>query len=173
MPDIEARNEIMKTLYNAILQADEDYAHTAHLLLSKYRDDYREEEAQILEATTTIEELPEVIKEMVKDPEVSNLVKQYKKTDEQYTVEKSLVDLDDVIEKPELELADKQEKIDDLKDISAKLIANGGGVQSLGVVKEIGEKVAELTEDIEEREEMKVTKVKESTTSRKKRRRSY
>jgi uncharacterized protein YbcI len=170
MPDIETRNEIMKTLYNAILQADEDYANTAHLLLTRYQEEYIEEEAQILEEATIIDELPPEIKEIIKDPDINDLVKQYKKTDEQYTVEKSLVDLDDVIEKPELELEDKQEKLDDLKDISAKLIANGAS-NSLGVIQEIGEKVAELKTDIQEREDTRVGKQK--TTKRTRRRRSY
>lgn len=183
MPNIETRNEIMKTLYNAILQADEDYANIAHLLLTKYREDYLEEEEQIMETpfmeTSVIEVLPPEVEEIIKDPDVTNLVKQYKKTDEKYTIEKGLVDLDEIIEKPELEIVDKQEKLDNLKDISAKLIANEGGVQNLAVVKEIGEKVTELKMDLQEREDMesalmKNKKIKKrKPTKRRKRRRSY
>ena len=169
MPDANTKNQIMKVLHTSIMEADEDKAQATLLLLKKYEEDYIEEEVEMLESVEDTEDLPPAVREVVKDPDVADLVKQYQQSDEKFTVEKSLVDLDDIIEKPELEITDKQSKVDDLKDISAKLIATESA-QSLSIVKEVGEKIQELETDIKVEQEIKTTKKK---TKRTKRRRSY
>ena len=147
MPDINDKNTIMTILHDAIMEADEDKANTALLLLKKYEEEYVEEEVQMLDSVEDTEELPEEVKEVVKDPEVADLVKQFKKQEVKPTVEKSLVDLDEIIEQPELEVSDKQEKLDGLKEVSAKLIATDSK-ESMAIVQEVGVKMKELEEDI-------------------------
>tara|TARA_R110002051_G_C8504409_1_gene465325 strand:- start:13 stop:492 length:480 start_codon:yes stop_codon:yes gene_type:complete len=159
----------MKMLHAAIMEASEDKASTTLLLLRKYKEDFDEEQLEMLDAIESVEDLPQEVADIIKDPEVSDLVKQYQQSDEQFSVEKSLVDLDDIIEKPELELVDKQEKVDELKDITAKLISTGDK-QSLEIVKEVSEKVKELEVDIQLEQEMKTTK---KPSSRGRRRRTY
>ena len=97
MPDINDKNTIMTILHEAIMEADEDKANTTLLLLKKYEEEYVEEEVQMLDSVEDTEELPEEVKEVVKDPEVADLVKQFKKEEVKPTVEKSLVDLDEII----------------------------------------------------------------------------
>ena len=169
MPNTHTRNTIMKILHGAIMEASEDKATTVLHLLHKYREDFEEEQIESLDAIESIESLPQKVAEIVKDPDVMDLVKQYQQSDEQFSVEKSLVDLDDVIEKPELELVDKQEKVDELKDITAKLISTGDK-QSLEIVKEVSEKVKELEVDIKREQEMNT---KTESRSRGRRRRTY
>jgi len=147
MPDINDKNTIMTILHEAIMEADEDKANTVLLLLKKYEEEYVEEEVQMLDSIEDTEELPEEVKEVVKDPEVADLVKQFKKQEVKPTVEKSLVDLDEIIEQPELEVSDKQEKLDGLKEVSAKLIATDSK-ESMAIVQEVGIKMKELEEDI-------------------------
>ena len=169
MPDANTKNQIMNVLHTSIMEADEDKAQATLLLLKKYEEDYIEEEVEMLESVEDTEDLPPIVQEVVKDPDVADLVKQYQQSDEKFTVEKSLVDLDDIIEQPELEITDKQIKVDELKDVSAKLIATESA-ESLSIVKEVGEKIKELETDIKVEQEIKTTKKK---TKRTKRRRSY
>ncbi len=168
MPNTHTRNTIMKMLYGAIMEASEDKASAVLHLLHKYKEDYDEEQIELLDSIDDVEDLPQEVSNIIKDPDVGDLVKQYQQSDEQFSVEKGLVDLDDIIEKPELELVDKQEKVDELKDISAKLISTGDK-QSLEVVKEVAEKVIELEADIQLEQEIKSTK-KVSSRGRRRRR---
>ena len=174
MPDINDKNTIMTILHDAIMEADEDKANTALLLLKKYEEEYVEEEVQMLESVQDTEELPKEVKDVVKDPEVADLVKQFKKQEVKPTVEKSLVDLDDIIEKPELEVSDKQEKLDDLKEVTAKLIATDSK-ESIAIVQEVGVKMKELEEDIKIDQDLyskgAYASEKKSTSSSRRRRR--
>lgn len=175
MPDINDKNTIMTILHEAIMEADEDKANTALLLLKKYEEEYVEEEVQMLDSVEDTEELPEEVKEVVKDPEVADLVKQFKKQEVKPTVEKSLVDLDEIIEQPELEVSDKQEKLDGLKEVSAKLIATDSK-ESMAIVQEVGIKMKELEEDIKLDQDIKTKSKSKSSSSSKsssRRRRRY
>jgi|TARA_A100001391_G_scaffold148534_1_gene105997 hypothetical protein len=175
MPDINDKNTIMTILHEAIMEADEDKANTTLLLLKKYEEEYVEEEVQMLDSVEDTEELPEEVKEVVKDPEVADLVKQFKKEEVKPTVEKSLVDLDEIIEQPELEVSDKQEKLDGLKEVSAKLIATDSK-ESMAIVQEVGIKMKELEEDIKLDQDIKTKSKSKSSSSSKsssRRRRRY
>ena len=175
MPDINDKNTIMTILHEAIMEADEDKANTVLLLLKKYEEEYVEEEVQMLDSIEDTEELPEEVKEVVKDPEVADLVKQFKKQEVKPTVEKSLVDLDEIIEQPELEVSDKQEKLDGLKEVSAKLIATDSK-ESMAIVQEVGIKMKELEEDIKLDQDIKTKSKSKSSSSSKsssRRRRRY
>jgi len=175
MPDINDKNTIMTILHEAIMEADEDKANTTLLLLKKYEEEYVEEEVQMLDSVEDTEELPEEVKEVVKDPEVADLVKQFKKQEVKPTVEKSLVDLDEIIEQPELEVSDKQEKLDGLKEVSAKLIATDSK-ESMAIVQEVGIKMKELEEDIKLDQDIKTKSKSKSSSSSKsssRRRRRY
>lgn len=172
MPDINDKNTIMTILHTAIMEADEDKANTVLLLLKKYQEDYIEEEVEMLDSIDDVEELPDEVKEVVKDPEVADLVKQFKKQEVKPTIEKSLVDLDDIIEKPELEASDKQEKLDDLKEITAKLIATDSK-ESMAIVQEVGVKMKELEDDIKIDQEIKTKSSSRSTKTSSSRRRRY
>ena len=165
----------MTILHEAIMEADEDKANTTLLLLKKYEEEYVEEEVQMLDSVEDTEELPEEVKEVVKDPEVADLVKQFKKEEVKPTVEKSLVDLDEIIEQPELEVSDKQEKLDGLKEVSAKLIATDSK-ESMAIVQEVGIKMKELEEDIKLDQDIKTKSKSKSSSSSKsssRRRRRY
>ncbi len=172
MPDINDKNTIMTILHTAIMEADEDKANTVLLLLKKYQEDYIEEEVEMLDSIDDVEELPDEVKEVVKDPEVADLVKQFKKQEVKPTIEKSLVDLDDIIEKPELEASDKQEKLDDLKEVTAKLIATDSK-ESMAIVQEVGVKMKELEDDIKIDQEIKTKSSSRSTKTSSSRRRRY
>ena len=175
MPDINDKNTIMTILHEAIMEADEDKANTTLLLLKKYEEEYVEEEVQMLDSVEDTEELPEEVKEVVKDPEVADLVKQFKKEEVKPNVEKSLVDLDEIIEQPELEVSDKQEKLDGLKEVSAKLIATDSK-ESMAIVQEVGIKMKELEEDIKLDQDIKTKSKSKSSSSSKsssRRRRRY
>ena len=175
MPDINDKNTIMTILHEAIMEADEDKANTTLLLLKKYEEEYVEEEIQMLDSVEDTEELPEEVKEVVTDPEVADLVKQFKKQEVKPTVEKSLVDLDEIIEQPELEVSDKQEKLDGLKEVSAKLIATDSK-ESMAIVQEVGIKMKELEEDIKLDQDVKTKSKSKSSSSSKsssRRRRRY
>ena len=172
MPDINDKNTIMTILHTAIMEADEDKANTVLLLLKKYQEDYIEEEVEMLDSIDDVEELPDEVKEVFKDPEVADLVKQFKKQEVKPTIEKSLVDLDDIIEKPELEASDKQEKLDDLKEITAKLIATDSK-ESMAIVQEVGVKMKELEDDIKIDQEIKTKSSSRSTKTSSSRRRRY
>ena len=89
--------------------------------------------------------LPPAIENIVKDPEVIEMVVDYKKSGINYTVEKGLIDLDSIIEIPENELVDKEEKLKDLKDVSAKLLTTDRGME---VVKEIAVEVERLEREV-------------------------
>jgi len=82
------------------------------------------------------------------------------------------VDLDDIIEKPELEASDKQEKLDDLKEITAKLIATDSK-ESMAIVQEVGVKMKELEDDIKIDQEIKTKSSSRSTKTSSSRRRRY
>ena len=172
MPDINDKNTIMTILHTAIMEADEDKANTVLLLLKKYQEDYIEEEVEMLDSIDDVEELPDEVKEVVKDPEVADLVKQFKKQEVKPTIEKSLVDLDDIIEKPELEASDKQEKLDDLKEVTAKLIATDSK-ESMAIVQEVGVKMKEPEDDIKIDQEIKTKSSSRSTKTSSSRRRRY
>lgn len=172
MPDINDKNTIMTILHTAIMEADEDKANTVLLLLKKYQEDYIEEEVEMLDSIDDVEELPDEVKEVVKDPEVADLVKQFKKQEVKPTIEKSLVDLDDIIEKPELEASDKQEKLDDLKEVTAKLIATDSK-ESIAIVQEVGVKMKELEDDIKIDQEIKTKSSSGSTKTSSSLRRGY
>ena len=172
MPDINDKNTIMTILHTAIMEADEDKANTVLLLLKKYQEDYIEEEVEMLDSIDDVEELPDEVKEVVKDPEVADLVKQFKKQEVKPTIEKSLVDLDDITEKPELEASDKQEKLDDLKEVTAKLIATDSK-ESMAIVQEVGVKMKELEDDIKIDQEIKTKSSSRSTKTSSSRRRRY
>ena len=89
--------------------------------------------------------LPPVVENIVKDPEVVEMVSDYNKNTINYTVEKGLVDLDTIIETPENELVDKEEKLKDLKEVSAKLLTTDKGME---VVKEIAVEVERLEKEV-------------------------
>ncbi len=89
--------------------------------------------------------LPPVVENIVKDPEVVEMVSDYNKNTINYTVEKGLVDLDTIIETPENELVDKEEKLKDLKEVSAKLLTTEKGME---VVKEIAVEVERLEKEV-------------------------
>jgi predicted RecB family endonuclease len=73
------------------------------------------------------------------------MVSYYNKNTINYTVEKGLVDLDTIIETPENELVDKEEKLKDLKEVSAKLLTTDKGME---VVKEIAVEVERLKKEV-------------------------
>ncbi len=73
------------------------------------------------------------------------MVSDYNKNGINYTIEKGLVDLDSIIETPENELVDKEEKLKDLKDVSAKLLTTDKGME---VVKEIAVEIERLEKEV-------------------------
>jgi len=80
--------------------------------------------------------------------------------------------LDDIIEKPELEASDKQEKLDDLKEVTAKLIATDSK-ESMAIVQEVGVKMKEPEDDIKIDQEIKTKSSSRSTKTSSSRRRRY
>tara|TARA_B100000073_G_C23618975_1_gene527689 strand:- start:313 stop:819 length:507 start_codon:yes stop_codon:yes gene_type:complete len=161
---------IQKKLHTAIMEASLEDAQMALQLLQGVEAEIEEEKNALVESekeldTTGKEKpLPPELEKVVEDEEIIEKAKEFELSEPDYTVEKGLVELDDAVEKPENELVDKEEKLSDLKDVSAKLMTQGA--KGLEVVKEIAVEVERLEEEIKEEIESPAKK----TTSRRRRR---
>jgi len=139
-------------------------------LLQGIEVEVEEEKEALLESEKELDNtgkekpLPPELEKVVKDEEVIEKAKEFKLSEPDYTVEKGLIELDDAVEKPENELVDKEEKLSDLKDVSAKLMTQGA--KGLEVVKEIAVEVERLEVEIQEEIEAPAMK----TTGRRRRR---
>ena len=146
---MEINQVILEKIHTAIFEASADDARVAIELLKKVNEEQLEEAMELIEIATIMETpgkpLPPAIENIVKDPEVIEMVVYYKKCGINYTVEKGLIDLDSIIEKPENEFVDKEEKLKDLKDVSAKLLTTDKGME---VVKEIAVEVERLEREV-------------------------
>lgn len=146
---MEINQVILEKIHTAIFEASADDARVAIELLKKVNEEQLEEAMELIEIATIMETpskpLPPAIENIVKDPEVIEMVVDYKKSGINYTVEKGLIDLDSIIEIPENELVDKEEKLKDLKDVSAKLLTTDRGME---VVKEIAVEVERLEREV-------------------------
>ena len=143
---------ILERIRSAIYEASAEAAKVALTLLHKVEEEQiaeAEELIQIAEETieTPRKPLPPEVESIVKDPEVIQMVSDNEKNGLNYTVEKGLVELDSIIETPEHEVVDKEEKIKDLKDVSAKLLTTDKGME---VVKEIAVEVKRLEKEVSE-----------------------
>jgi hypothetical protein len=136
---------IQQKLHTAIMEASlED----AQMVLQLLKGVVVELEEQKLDNVGKEKPLPPELEKVVKDEEIIEKVKEFKLSEPDYTVEKGLIELDDAIEKPENELIDKEEKLSDLKDVSAKLMTQGA--KGLEVVQEIAVEVERLEVEIQE-----------------------
>ena len=146
---MEINQVILEKIHTAIFEASADDARVAIELLKKVNEEQFEEAMELIEIATIMETpskpLSPAIENIVKDPEVIEMVVDYKKSGINYTVEKGLIDLDSIIEIPENELVDKEEKLKDLKDVSAKLLTTDKGME---VVKEIAVEVERLEREV-------------------------
>ncbi len=147
---MEVNRIILKKIHTAIFEASLDDAKIALELLKRVHTEQLEEAEELIEASTAIIEtpkkpLPPEVENVIKDPEVVEMVSDYNKNGINYTIEKGLVDLDSIIETPENELVDKEEKLKDLKDVSAKLLTTDKGME---VVKEIAVEIERLEKEV-------------------------
>ena len=147
---MEVNRVILKKIHTAIFEASVDDARVALHLLKQVHEEQMEEAEEIFHVAEAIIEtptkpLPPAVENIVKDPEVVEMVSDYNKNTINYTVEKGLVDLDTIIETPENELVDKEEKLKDLKEVSAKLLTTDKGME---VVKEIAVEVERLEKEV-------------------------
>tara|TARA_B100000902_G_C27131665_1_gene823915 strand:+ start:71 stop:577 length:507 start_codon:yes stop_codon:yes gene_type:complete len=161
---------IQEKLHTAIMEASLEDAQMALQLLQGIEVEVEEEKEALLESEKELDNtgkekpLPPELEKVVKDEEVIEKAKEFKLSEPDYTVEKGLIELDDAVEKPENELVDKEEKLSDLKDVSAKLMTQGA--KGLEVVKEIAVEVERLEVEIQEEIEAPAMK----TTGRRRRR---
>ena len=147
---MEANGIILKKIHTAIFEASLDDAKIALELLKRVHTEQLEEAEELIEASTASIEtpkkpLPPEVENIVKDPEIVEMVSDYNKNGINYTIEKGLVDLDSIMETPENELVDKEEKLKDLKDVSAKLLTTDRGME---VVKEIAVEMKRLEKEV-------------------------
>jgi len=147
---MEVNQVILERIHTAIFEASADDARVALELLKRVHEEQLEEAEELIQVAETIMEtptrpLPPAVENVIKDPEVIEMVSDYNKNGINYTVEKGLIDLDTIIETPENELVDKEEKLKDLKDVSAKLLTTDKGME---VVKEIAVEVERLEKEV-------------------------
>jgi hypothetical protein len=147
---MEVNGIILKKIHTAIFEASLDDAKIALELLKRVHTEQLEEAEELIEASTASIEtpkkpLPPEVENIVKDPEIVEMVSDYNKNGINYTIEKGLVDLDSIMETPENELVDKEEKLKDLKDVSAKLLTTDRGME---VVKEIAVEMKRLEKEV-------------------------
>ena len=147
---MEVNRVILKKIHTAIFEASADDAKIALELLKRVHTEQLEEAEELIEASaasieTPKKPLPPEVENVIKDPEVVEMVSDYNKNGINYTIEKGLVDLDSIIETPENELVDKEEKLKDLKDVSAKLLTTDKGME---VVKEIAVEIERLEKEV-------------------------
>ncbi len=147
---MEVNQLILEKIHTAIFEASADDARVALHLLKQVHEEQMEEAEELIQIAeeaieTPRKPLPPVVENIVKDPEVVEMVSDYNKNTINYTVEKGLVDLDTIIETPENELVDKEEKLKDLKEVSAKLLTTEKGME---VVKEIAVEVERLEKEV-------------------------
>ena len=147
---MEVNQLILERIHTAIFEASADDARVALELLKKVNEEQMEEAEELIHAAETIivtpkKPLPPAVENVIRDPEVVEMVSDYNKSGINYTVEKGLIDLDTIIETPENELVDKEEKLKDLKEVSAKLLTTDKGME---VVKEIAVEVERLEKEV-------------------------
>lgn len=148
---MELNQLILERIHTAIFEASADDARVALELLKKVNEEQMEEAEELIHAVEAVIEtpkkpLPPAVENVVRDPEVVEMVSDYNKNTINYTVEKGLVDLDTIIETPENELVDKEEKLKDLKDVSAKLLTTDKGME---VVKEVAIEIERLEREVD------------------------
>jgi hypothetical protein len=145
---------IQQKLHTAIMEASLEDAQMVLQLLKGVVVELEEQKNALVESEKELDNvgkekpLPPELEKVVKDEEIIEKVKEFKLSEPDYTVEKGLIELDDAIEKPENELIDKEEKLSDLKDVSAKLMTQGA--KGLEVVQEIAVEVERLEVEIQE-----------------------
>jgi hypothetical protein len=147
---MEVNRIILKKIHTAIFEASLDDAKIALELLKRVHTEQLEEAEELIDASTASIEtpkkpLPPGVENVIKDPEIVEMVSDYNKNGINYTIEKGLVDLDSIMETPENELVDKEEKLKDLKDVSAKLLTTDRGME---VVKEIAVEMERLEKEV-------------------------
>ena len=147
---MELNQLILERIHTAIFEASADDARVALELLKKVNEEQMEEAEELIHAVEAVIEtpkkpLPPAVENVVRDPEVVEMVSDYNKNGINYTVEKGLIDLDTIIETPENELVDKEEKLKDLKDVSAKLLTTDKGME---VVKEVAIEIERLEKEV-------------------------
>jgi len=160
---------IQKKLYTAITEASLEDAQMALQLLQGVQVEMEEintlvEPEQQLANPGKEKPLPPELKNVVEDEEIIEKTKEFELSEPDYSVEKGLIELDEVVEKSENELVDKEEKLSDLKDVTAKLMTQGA--KGLEVVKEIAVEVERLEEEINE----EIKSPAKKTTGRRRRR---
>lgn len=148
---MEVNQLILERIHTAIFEASADDARVALELLKKVNEEQMEEAEELIHAAETIivtpkKPLPPAVENVIRDPEVVEMVSDYNKSGINYTVEKGLIDLDTIIETPENELVDKEEKLKDLKDVSAKLLTTDKGME---VVKEVAIEIERLEREVD------------------------
>ena len=149
---MEINHLILDRIRSAIFDASADDAKVALTLLHKVEEEQIAESEELIKIAeeaieTPRKPLPPEVETIVKDPEVIQMVSDNEKNGLNYTVEKGLVELDTIIETPEHEIVDKEEKLKDLKDVSAKLLTTDKGME---VVKEIAVEVKRLEKEVSE-----------------------
>lgn len=147
---MEINHIILERIRSAIFEASADDAKIALTLLEKVEEEQTAEAEELISLAEEVIETPRKplspeVETIVKDPEVIQMVNDNEKNGINYTVEKGLVELDAIIETPEHEIVDKEEKIKDLKDVSAKLLTTDKGME---VVKEIAVEVERLEKEV-------------------------
>jgi hypothetical protein len=148
---MELNQLILERIHTAIFEASADDARVALELLKKVNEEQMEEAEELIHAVESVivtpkKPLPPAVENVVRDPEVVEMVSDYNKSGINYTVEKGLIDLDTIIETPENELVDKEEKLKDLKDVSAKLLTTDKGME---VVKEVAIEIERLEREVD------------------------
>jgi hypothetical protein len=147
---MEINHIILERIRSAIFDASADDAKVALTLLHKVEEEQIAEAEELISLAeeaieTPRKPLPPEVETIVKDSEVIQMVSDNEKNGLNYTVEKGLVELDTIIETPEHEIVDKEEKIKDLKDVSAKLLTTDKGME---VVKEIAVEIKRLEKEV-------------------------
>lgn len=148
---MEINHIILKKIRSAIFEASADDAKVALTLLQKVEEEQKAEAEELISLAEEVidtprKPLPPEVETIVKDPEVIQMVNDNEKNGINYTVDEGLVELDTIIETPEHEIVDKEEKIKDLKDISSKLLTTDKGME---VVKEIAVEVERLKKEVQ------------------------